>query len=95
MLNALRLALSDVDQTAQVTAQVSDPVKKLLKALASQSSLKSGELMEQLGLVHRQSFRSAYLNPALAGGLVEMTDSDSPRSPAQMYRLTERGRSIL
>ena len=99
MLGALKQALSDVDQTvqvtAQVTAQVTDPVKKLLKVLASHPSFKSGELMDQLGLVHRQSFRRTYLNPALAAGLVEMTDPDSPRSPVQMYRLTERGHSML
>ncbi|WP_407074590.1 MULTISPECIES: Fic family protein [unclassified Pseudomonas] len=52
-------------------------------------------MMDQLGLAHRQSFRRTYLNPALAAGLVEMTDPDSPRSPVQMYRLTERGHSML
>lgn len=92
MLKALKQTLDNVDPTAQVTAQVSDQVNKLLGVLATHPSLKAGELMAQLGLAHRQSFRSSYLNPALAAGLVEMTDPAAPRSPSQMYRLTEQGR---
>jgi Fic family protein len=99
MLGALKKSLSTVDQTAQVTAQVSAQVSgsviKLIQVLANSPSLKTGELMHQLGLAHRQSFRSTYLNPALDAGLVEMTDPDSPRSPMQMYRLTEHGRALL
>jgi hypothetical protein len=92
MLGALKQALSGVDQTAQATAQVSEGVLKLLRILACHLPLKAGELMGKLGLAHRQSFRNSYLNPALATGLVEMTGPAAPRSPLQMYRLTERGR---
>ncbi|WP_432443524.1 Fic family protein [Pseudomonas batumici] len=49
--------------------------------------------MSRLELNHRASFRSTYLGPALVSGCVEMTDPDSPRSPAQKYRLTEKGRA--
>jgi hypothetical protein len=34
-------------------------------------------------------------NPLLAGGLIEMTILDNPRSNLQKYRLTDRGRAWL
>ncbi|WP_341304679.1 Fic family protein [Pseudomonas sp. TMP25] len=33
-------------------------------------------------------------SPALAAGLIEMTDPASPRSPVQKYRLTQRGQAV-
>ncbi|WP_408980637.1 Fic family protein [Pseudomonas sp. B21-015] len=38
------------------------------------------------------TFRTNYLKPALAANLIEMTNPDSPNSPAQRYRLTELGK---
>ncbi|WP_413817495.1 Fic family protein [Pseudomonas sp. P9_31] len=38
------------------------------------------------------TFRANYLKPALAANLIEMTNPDSPNSPAQRYRLTELGK---
>ena len=57
--------------------------------------LSAAELMEKLSLKHRPTFRANYLNPALAAGLIEMTAPDSPRSPTQKYRLTEKGKRLL
>ena len=37
--------------------------------------------MEFLSLKHRPTFMANYLNPALAAGLVEMTQPESPRIP--------------
>ncbi|AZD29134.1 Fic domain protein [Pseudomonas chlororaphis] len=47
--------------------------------------------MQHLQLTHRPTFRNNYLNPALAAGLIEMTDPDSPRSLVQKYRMTAEG----
>jgi hypothetical protein len=47
--------------------------------------------MQALGLSHRTSFRRNYLDPALEGGWIERTQPDSPRSPSQRYRLSDRG----
>jgi Uncharacterized conserved protein len=91
MLQALQQALLDSSQSDQVTDQVSDQVARLLHALNGGVALKAGELMQHLQLAHRPTFRNNYLNPALAAGLVEMTDPDSPRSPVQKYRLTAQG----
>ena len=94
MLHALQQALAEAAQSDQVVVQVSDQVKRLLRVLKQQPALKAGELMQQLGLAHRPTFRSNYLNPALSAGLVEMTDAASPRSPVQKYRLTAQGRAL-
>ena len=50
------------------------------------------EIMQEMGLEDRRHFRSAYLQPSLDAGLVEMTVPDSPRSRSQRYRLTAIGR---
>lgn len=86
MLAALRQALQEAGQTDQVGDQVTDQVARLLHVLSPGAALKSSELMQRLGLSHRPTFTQNYLKPALAAGLIEMTDPASPRSPAQRYR---------
>jgi ATP-dependent DNA helicase RecG len=53
------------------------------------------ELTAALELRDRMHFVQAYLEPALAAGLVEMTIPDKPNSRLQRYRLTERGRALV
>jgi len=53
------------------------------------------ELMAIIGRSDRTKFRQQVLNPLLAGGLIEMTIPDKPRSSLQKYRLTEKGRAWL
>jgi len=48
-----------------------------------------------LGLADREHFRKAYLQPALAQGLIEPTLPNKPNSRLQQYRLTEQGRALL
>lgn len=86
MLAALRQALLEGIAGDQVSDQVSDQVARLLQALPPGEALKASELMQRLGLAHRPTFSNNYLKPALAAGLIEMTDPASPRSPAQKYR---------
>lgn len=49
------------------------------------------ELQERLHLTDREYFRTRYLKPALAAGLVEMTIPEKPNSRLQKYRLTGQG----
>jgi len=86
MLSALLQALVEASATDQVSDQVTDQVASLLSILPPGSALKSNELMQRLGLSHRPTFSKSYLKPALAAGLIEMTEPDSPRSPTQQYR---------
>jgi hypothetical protein len=48
--------------------------------------------MKALDLTHKPTFRSNYLDLAMKGGWIERTQPDSPRSPTQRYRLTEKSR---
>lgn len=52
-------------------------------------------LQDVLGLKDDEHFRKAYLLPALASGLVEMTLPDKPCSSKQRYRLTPIGKQWL
>ena len=50
--------------------------------------------MAALNLRDRKSFRERFSPPALADGLIEMTQPAKPNSPGQRYRLTEFGRRV-
>ena len=83
-----------IPATEQVAEQVTEQVKRLLSILKDKE-LGSKEAMLTLGLQHRPTFLYDYLQPSLSSGLVEMTQPDSPKSPTQKYRLTERGKQVL
>ena len=70
----------------QVTDQATDQVAGLLAAL-QEGPKTAAELMEELGLLHRPTFRKNYLQPAMDAGLVEMTHPESPTAKNQKYRL--------
>lgn len=82
MLQALYDALMQFDKSDQV----SDQVKKLLVALHNKE-LSALELMDMLGLTHKNTFRKNYLHPALELGLIERNIPDKPNSSKQKYRL--------
>ncbi len=94
MLQALLVALREAVSDEQVTDQVTDQVVRLIKALAG-AEMGSINLMNALDLSHRATFRKNSLNPALEGGWIERTQPDSPRSPTQRYRLTDKARRWL
>ena len=74
----------------QATPQVTPQVARLLGVLVGE--LSRDELMAALNLRDRKSFRERYLAPALADGLIEMTQPTTPNSAGQRYRLSEIGR---
>ena len=89
ILDAVRLPqVSD-----QETDQVSDQVAKLLIALRKGPGT-AAELMKEMGLSHRPSFRKNYLHSAISMGLIEMTRPESPTARNQKYRLTPHGRRM-
>ena len=75
------------------TKQVTGEVQRLLLALAGEMSRQ--QLLDALGMAHREHFRSAYMKPALEAGVVEMTLPDKPNSSNQRYRLTVLGQRWL
>lgn len=79
--------------TAHVAAHVTEQVVQLLRACQGEQS--RADLMEAVGLTHREHFRETYLVPALAVGYLEMTIPDKPKSSRQKYRLTIAGQTFL
>ena len=71
---------------------LSPQVSALLSIIDGEMSRRT--LMSRLGLKDRDTFAERYLAPALRIGYVEPTQPDSPRSPTQKYRLTDKGREI-
>jgi predicted HTH transcriptional regulator len=80
--------------TEQVAEQVTEQVKRLLSIL-KEKERGSKDAMLALGLHHRPTFLYDYLQPSLSSGLIEMTQPDSPKSPTQKYRLTEKGKQAM
>jgi len=79
----------------QAAPQVTPQVKQLLQImLEATTALSAIELQQALKLNDRKSFRTRYLKPALAQGLVNYTMPEKPTSPLQRYVLTEKGRLI-
>jgi DNA-binding HxlR family transcriptional regulator len=77
-----------------VADSVTDLVARLLLTLGPRS-LRISDLMAEMSLVHKATFRSNYLKPALTAGMIEMTDPQSPKSPTQKYRLTQLGKMMV
>ena len=81
-----------VQDTDQVTGQVTDQVNQLIAVLSGEMG--RNELQAALKLVNRSHFTTAYLKPALAAGLIEMTLPDKPTSRNQRYRRTAAGQAL-
>ncbi|KAF5088340.1 hypothetical protein DSECCO2_39050 [anaerobic digester metagenome] len=70
LLEAIYDALQDISNTGQVTDQVTEQVERLLNVIGD-NAYSTKELMELLGLKHRQTFRDNYLLPAMEKGLLK------------------------
>jgi len=95
MLNAILRAIEEATLLSDQEGDYqNDQVMRLLHALRK-SHRSAFDLMTELGLAHRPTFRKNYLHPALAAGLIEMTQPDTPRARNQKYRLTARGKQLM
>lgn len=84
----MQISQSDYD-TDHVSDQENDYVKRLLTVLNGKE-LSITEIMLQLGLKHKPTFRKNYLNPALEKSLIERTIPDKPKSKNQKYRIKKQ-----
>ena len=80
--------------TGEVTSEVAGEVLALLQVLAA-TPLSRKTAQDALNLKGQANFRERYLEPALSGGWVQMTQPDSTKSPTQKYRLTVKGQKIV
>lgn len=76
----------------QVAFSLPKGVVRLLRVFKGDMSVL--EMMGALKLGGRRNFLEKYLSPAIELGLVEMTQPNSPCSPTQKYRLTEKGKNM-
>ena len=83
---AIALGLS----VAQVTTQVTTQVEKVLTATAHEARSRE-ELQAATGMIDREHFRKAYIEPLVTAGWLERTIPDKPTSRLQKYRLAAKG----
>jgi ATP-dependent DNA helicase RecG len=76
----------------QLREQVREQVKALVLCLEGEMSVTT--LLKTLKLKGRRNFLQNYLKPALEASMIEMTQPESPNSPTQKYRLTEKGKQL-
>jgi len=80
----------------EVTPEVIPEVKRMLELLnSSRNAMSRREIQQKLGLSDEKHFREFYLQPSIAGGLIEMTVPERPTSRLQKYRLTRKGSQLL
>ena len=78
--------------TLHDTMHVTEHVERLITILTGE--MNRSQLQEAMKLQDRSHFSSAYLEPALKAGLIEMTLPDKPKSRKQRYRRTARGEAL-
>jgi len=90
-------------QAGQVTGQVTGQVGTKLAPSRHQVDILRkcledkpiADLMEMVNRSDRTKYRNQVIKPLLEAELLEMTQPDSPRSPTQKYRLTQKGRDWI
>lgn len=78
-----RYGTQKLSGTAQKTAQKEERINALLEYCKEPRD--RDEMMKFLGIKHRTTFRSDYLNPLLDEGKIVMTIPDKPRSKNQKF----------
>ena len=69
--------------------EVTMEVASVLRAI--EGNMSRLELQTTMGLKNADHFRKAYILPAMAAGVLEMTLPERPNSRLQRYRLTNKG----
>lgn len=85
----IEFMLNAIAQAIRETTLESDQVGKIAKMLR-RGPRSASDLMSELGLSHRPSFRQNYLRPALDAGIIEMTRPDKPQAKNQKYQLKKQ-----
>lgn len=85
MLGVIKKAVSELARdTRNHQSHISNQIKALMSVIETYP-MSAVELMEKLGLKSRVTFRKNYIQPALAAGLIAMTDPDIPTNRNQRY----------
>ena len=79
---------NSINQTSGTKKGLSKDHLKILKNCKDESS--ANELMTILKRSNKSKFKIAIINPLVNNGYLELTIPESPRSPIQKYRLTNK-----
>ena len=80
----------------QVVTKLSSSIPMICDLLEKMTSPMSAKEMRQFcGLKDATYFKTTIIDTLIEGGLVAMTQPDSPKSPTQKYYLTEMGKALL
>jgi ATP-dependent DNA helicase RecG len=92
----LPLSVGDMDLPVfpRSTDQATDQAVAIIEVL-SEGEKTNAQMMDEIGMRHRPTFRENYLDPALSQGLIEMTIPEKPDRPHQKYKLTEKGKKLM
>ncbi len=72
---------------------VSKTAIKVIRLLENECGLR--EIATSIQHSNLTKLRKGIMASLIEAGFVELTQPDSPRSPTQKYRLTEKGRALL
>lgn len=84
MLKMIDTTLAEVSSQS-TDNQLSEYVKRLLEVMEFDVPYTSNDIMSNLNLKSKETFRKHYINPAIEQGLVFMTSPDKPTSRNQRY----------
>ena len=87
-------SINNPTSTDQATDQATDQVLRLV-SLLNGKHLSIKQIMKEIGLSHRHTFRTNYLHPALKNGYIVPDYPEQPNHPRQKYSLTEKGKTLL
>ena len=79
---------NSINETNGTKKGLSKDHLKILKNCKGESS--ANELMTILKRSNKSKFKIAIINPLIKNGYLELTIPESPRSPIQKYRLTNK-----
>ena len=85
MLKTIKASLQDIIKDSRNHYNhINNQITALMSVIESYP-MSLTELMEQVGLKDRDTFRKNYIIPAIEAGLIGMTEPDKPRSKNQKY----------
>ena len=80
--------------SAQDLLQTDNPLIQNLVNVIGNNQCSIKDMLESVGLKDRKNFIEYHLNPAIAGGYVQLLYPKTPRHPRQKYLLTLKGQML-
>lgn len=77
------------DQATDQAATINKKIVQLVQLM--NTPRKRAELQQMIGLKHNPTFRTNYIDAAIAAGYIAQSHPENPTHPDQYYYLTEKG----